>query len=564
MIYFYPALQASFHSDLHSPLVDQILYHTGQPRNIYLWSEPANYYWLYHALVATFDQLLPLPDTQVWPLINIIALVSTFGWVYRSLAYVLPHRRHPFIEAMLAVFIVFSINLAGVLHAMVGILDGLPDLSQVLYLLLPEAFRDTLRLGSLFLKYPNYNSFPLSVMYTWMSIYLALKVLHNDQKPFDVLLFCSAFAGSTAYLLIGGFFTVATLLTAAIGTFLIHVLRTKQQFFKLPIYGLKYLIRPYLRLWLLCCLLFIAPVIHYAIFTLGIMAESTSDRSIQFIVRNFDALLAFTGAYYPLAPFILSAIYIVYIRRDKILLFLLMLGLAHMLPAYFFNFTHGNEYKFVLLGVFPLALVTVRMVPFFALNLPVVQAATDTTRSEQKTISLKTPLTIALYAFAVFNLIGVTAFFYKMGTTHQAPYIIEHDTFARATPFQLADAFSWIREETPTDTLIILLPPDTAPIAPRDTNRAWLVGDAIYSFTGAITEHNTMLEALEVLSKGQLPPSQVQEILQTLVSLSENHPVAIVLTDETPLFNSDLSIFADFVLAYSDKSAKVYYSASES
>lgn len=559
MVYLSPALQSSFHSDLHSPFVDQILYHTGQPRNIYFYPEPANYYWLYHALVATVDSLLPVPDTRVWAIINMIALASTFGWVYRCLPYVLPRRRHPFLEAMLVVFVVFSVNLFGIFHALVGILDGLPDLSQAIYLILPESFRDTLRLGSLFLKYPNYNSFPLSIMYTWIGIYVALKVLHDDQTPLDVVLFCVAVVGGTAYLLIGGPFTIATLLTAAIGSWFVWILLTKQNPLTLPIYAWERLFKPHLGIWVVCGLLLVMPLIHYAVNTLGLMNAATTGTSIEFLVRNFDAILTFIGAYYPLAPFIFAAIYVIYAQKDRVLLFLLMLGIAHLLPAYFFNFTHGNEYKFVLLGVFPFALLVIRMLPFFTLTLTPVTGTDKQQPDEPRTLSLATPITFVLYSLVVLNLIGVTGFFHGRATRNERPHTINADTFALASPYSFADAFTWVREETPETTLLLLLPPDLSHTAARDTNRALLVGNPVYAFTEGITEHNDLLERLENIAYDRVSETVLQETLETAVSLSEGHPVVLIVAQNERLSDYDFSAPETFSLVFEDDVVAIYY-----
>ncbi|MGB7340725.1 MAG: hypothetical protein WBC91_17640, partial [Phototrophicaceae bacterium] len=214
-----PELQISYHGDLHASYVNQIIHGVGQPDNSYLPGTPATYYWLFHALIAAISHLFSIPHPLASAILNVVILLSLFGWTHRILKLIISKQYPPIVDSMMVIFVVFGMNLLGSIQSMIGLWDNF-SIWRILQIMAPISISDP-RLETVYAKFINYNSFPLALLYSWIMIFAALKIVKKQATSFDVSLFILGIAGGTAFLFISGVVMLATLGGAIVATWIL-------------------------------------------------------------------------------------------------------------------------------------------------------------------------------------------------------------------------------------------------------------------------------------------------------------------------------------------------------
>ncbi len=165
--------QMVFDGDIHTSYINEILVGTTPPENPFLPGYPPNYYWLYHALIATFANVTNLAPPLISSLLNVMALICIFAWtkqIIRALGY---GDKHPLLVNLMVIFVVFGLNIFGIIHAADDILSGGvgTNISRDMILMGDS------RLRSLWFKFLAFNSFPLTLVYYLMGIFASIQFI---------------------------------------------------------------------------------------------------------------------------------------------------------------------------------------------------------------------------------------------------------------------------------------------------------------------------------------------------------------------------------------------------
>ena len=111
-----PVLQISYHGDIHSAHIHQLLYGSTPIDNVYIPAYPPNYYWLYHAYLAAIARMTSLGPPFVAAVVNAVAVFSSLLWIAQMLVMLKLGRRRTLYLGALVLFVYSALNIAGILN----------------------------------------------------------------------------------------------------------------------------------------------------------------------------------------------------------------------------------------------------------------------------------------------------------------------------------------------------------------------------------------------------------------------------------------------------------------
>ena len=446
-----PRLLMSFHGYLHSAYTYEILHGHFPPDNPLLAGEPANDYWLFHVLLASVVHVTRLAPPIAAALLNIAALCASVflvSWIARSLR-LWPVGRAA--GAMTALFVLFGLNLFGVVHALVtnGFASSVED-PNLNYMALAGAARS----AGLFGKYLNFNGFPLGVAFFLLAIGCAVRMT-TRVTPLFVTGFLAGSLGAVAFHVTTGAFALAAL-PAGIVVSCLAIRR-------MP----KWEMSPRMTLLVaLAGVVVLATFGHYALTAAGAL-EATASIDLW---AGSNAERVF-GVTYPLLPlFVLGLIWAAREKRGDLLmlsgvaLFGVLLSLVVLLPG-------KNQYKFDYLGGFALALVAL---------------------AGWRILRERTSGRIAALA-GVLGIVGVglvlanqlyTAFGYQhLVITADKSIVYDGTNVLGGGSSPQSEAWEWIRDNTPNDAVVVVpfMSKDLARFLPISQRIAYVVKGGPYT-----------------------------------------------------------------------------------
>ena len=174
-----PGLQIWAHGDIRLGYIHQLLYSSTPVENIFAAGHPATYYWLYHAYMAAVAKITSLHPLQAEEIINITAVFSGLLWIAQTLIVLkLAKPRTVYLGA--AVILVYcAVNVTAVLSLAAYLADGnaMPNNG------IPRAIRLTLlegadiRLYGVLIKVFNASSMTPALMAFCALLYICVKML---------------------------------------------------------------------------------------------------------------------------------------------------------------------------------------------------------------------------------------------------------------------------------------------------------------------------------------------------------------------------------------------------
>ncbi len=118
-----PVLQISYHGDIHSAHIHQLLYGSTPIDNVYIPAYPPNYYWLYHAYLAAIARMTSLGPPFVAALVNAAAVFSSLLWIAQTLVMLKLGRRRALYLGALVLLVYCALNIAGILNLLTHLGD---------------------------------------------------------------------------------------------------------------------------------------------------------------------------------------------------------------------------------------------------------------------------------------------------------------------------------------------------------------------------------------------------------------------------------------------------------
>ena len=447
-----PRLQMSFHGFLHSAYTYQIVNGAVPPENPLLPGHPANDYWLFHVLIAGLVHSLRVAPPLVAVLLNLTALIVSAFLIAGILRRLRLWPSSPLIQGMVLLFVLFALNLIGVLNAWgsgAGVEQATfrePSLAQMVHI-------GGARSAGLFGKFLNFNGFPVGVAFFLLALSSALR-LTKRVEAWPLVGFVSGLLGALAFHVTTGAFALAVLPAALVISMLI---------LRRPLERSSLSRR---RMAVIAGLSLAAAITlgHYLLVTAKALKDSTEIDLLN--GRNLLRLLLLTA---PLIPFfMLGIVHAVRTRRSDLLLLSLatvggaILACCLIVPG-------GNQYKFDYLSTFPMALVAL--------------AGWKLLRDSRRTGLTYTAIGIAICAV----LLTLGNQVYTSLSYVNSPFASE-DTIAYAGPNVVggraatrAEAWVWLRKNSPTDAIVVL------PIVGKDDASFLAISQRLpYAIRGAV------------------------------------------------------------------------------
>ena len=174
-----PGLQVWAHADIRLGYMNQLLYGSTPVENIFAAGHPADYYWLYHAYVATVAKITSLHPLQAKIIVNIAEIFSGLLWVAQTLIVLKLAKPRTVYLGAAVILVYFAVNITGILSLTAYLADGnaMPESGSFAALrvtLLEGADR---RLHSVFIKVFNAGSMALGIAAFSAVFYTCVKIL---------------------------------------------------------------------------------------------------------------------------------------------------------------------------------------------------------------------------------------------------------------------------------------------------------------------------------------------------------------------------------------------------
>ena len=340
-----PPFQLMSHGDIHSSYVYQLLYGVTPPEHAFLAGYPANYYWLFHALLATMVKITSLSLGQVSSLVLVAAIFSGLMWLAQILVLLRLAKPRTIYLGCLTLAAYCALNLTGFISLSAYVLNTgeLPDLSSIgamRVMLLDGADH---RLFSTIDKMLELSSMTLGMTAFLAVLYSCVRILLGK---LDLLLLILISAGgllTTAVQQVVTLYIVVVLLAGVGLTVALYTLRKQNRFgasatvFHDIVGGFS----PFLLLvWFAFSASFAIPLLKYT----SDMSYS-SKGAIQFGLSGNNNVAMIVAGFVLLLPFYLFQWYYVLKRENRLELYFqvcttLALGVATVLAL-----PHWNQYK---------------------------------------------------------------------------------------------------------------------------------------------------------------------------------------------------------------------------
>lgn len=194
--------QISYHGYFHSAYVYEILKGNIPPQNVTLPGYPANYYWLYHGLLAVISLLLNIPPMLSSTLLNIISLIGILRFIYLFIRRSYPASRLQ--SFYFSFLILFGSNLLGFFLLFISGGRLLPALGMAI----TSRIDDRILLGGLISKFLNFNAFPLALLFFFYLINLFSNILNEKIERRHLILFSFLCGGLLYYHATTGLFVM--------------------------------------------------------------------------------------------------------------------------------------------------------------------------------------------------------------------------------------------------------------------------------------------------------------------------------------------------------------------
>lgn len=186
-----PTLQVMNHGDMHVGYVHQLLHRATPAENIFVPGYPANFYWLYHALLVALVKITGWVPPLIASFVNIIAICSSLYWLARVLVALGLVKRSSLLLGLLIVLVYCAVNITGALTLLGAWLDGSYQSNSVRIMLLPGADP---RLHSVMGKVMNFTSTAIGILCFIAALQVSLRFLQGKLDRLDTVVLSACIA----------------------------------------------------------------------------------------------------------------------------------------------------------------------------------------------------------------------------------------------------------------------------------------------------------------------------------------------------------------------------------
>ena len=451
-------VQISNHGPFHTAYILQIINGSVPPENVVLPGFPANVYWLYHALLAVFVYVFASPPPFVSAAVNMLALIVSIYWINKAIGVTNLSNKSSFIRSSYTLLILFGTNLFGVIHIVFRYMifenpgESNYSISEfinwITYNSMLLAGED--RLVNLAKKFFNFNGNPLGIIYLSFALYISIRVVKGELSTKNIILFVLASAGALIYHTTTGVYILLVIPVSILGVLLFCNKNSITRYFRST--KLQELV-------VLCAisLVLLIPSITYVYqISTALPVKTQIGATVSY------NLLSIFSAAYPLIPISLVAIIVAFRKNREIILLLTTVSVLGYLYSIIFSLPDYNQYKFIFSSTIALGFLCAIGLDYIYYNL-----------------KGKLKLPGKLLFIAVFIILGLnillTGFGYIKSDRYGSNlYYYNNKRIELREGAKFKEEFDWIRENAPTDIIVIM------PFPTKNTGRDEVINGNVY------------------------------------------------------------------------------------
>ncbi len=435
-----PTLQVLNHGDMHVAYVHQLLHRATPVENIFVPGYPANFYWLYHALLAALVKATGWAPPLVASLLTITAICSSFYWLARVLVALGLARRHSLFLGLLIVLVYCAVNITGALTLLGAWLDGAYHSNSVRIMLLPGADP---RLHSVMGKVMNFTSTAIGIMCFIAALQICLRFLRGKLDRLDTVVLGACVALCLAVRQTAALTIVLALLGggAAVGFGLLFDRGARGT---PPLHLLKATIQRlhphFVAIWLGCGACLILPLLHY-------YAKFSETNEVGFSLSLFPAanIRMLGAALLVFLPLLALQTLFALCHRSWVNLFIPFSAWLGLLLTAVLQLPNDDQHKIV---YYASILVTLSAL----LALQSLARRWDRGRIQPAKLFL-----LCLVALAIGKVMQVTRYNDARARELEFVYDGSHITYLDGyLDGERMPAYAWLREHTPVDIVLVL------------------------------------------------------------------------------------------------------------
>ncbi len=536
--------QMLFEGVLHTSYTSQILAGIAPPENPFLPGYPPNYYWLYHALLATIANLTQLSPPLLSSILNLLALISIFAWVKQIIRAVGYGHLHPFLFNLLVIFVVFGINLFGIIHALDDILArGIGGLNDADMILIGD------RIQTLWFKFLAFTSFPLALVYYVAGIFAAVQLVKGYIRPSLMILFLFSLAGGIAFSLGTGLFSIIVLLPAIMLAYSFDFVRTPIKSFRSRAASLYQTFE--IKLSRLDLGFLIVLSLSIAFLSLTYYRQTTNSYGVtgSLSLTDLPNLGMLISAFYPLVPFFIVGIIYAVKTSNRLLIFTAFGAILGCGVAYISVLRGDNQYKFVLLSSFLICLTIV----------PVIHRLIDHGSLFRKAVAG------VVFVLVIGNLIYADLIRIKNAVELQQGIVstsqninkIVYDGQNIVSEREIyQDIYVWLREMTNNWTIVVM-PVEQSALLASISGRLPYAGRRLFSFVTGVSDYTQRAERVKAFYADGTSSDERENLIAEFLQVDPARPMVLLIPNDTMISSDELAAL-DLQLLFQGEKGVVY------
>lgn len=435
-----PTLQVTHHGDIHIGYIHQLLYETTPIDNVFMVGFPANYYWLYHAYLATIAQVTGFSPASASSIVNVVAIFSSLFWIGQTLQLLNLGKSATLTLGLMVLLVYFSVNLTSTPTLLAHYYKGTYTPYAFDIMRLPGADE---RLHSVMGKVMNFTSVTLGIMTFTAALYACVQLAKEKISIGALVVVSAAGIAALAVREIAALYIVIVLL----GGLAVFVAGDwvrdpdKMNWIKHKWRALAAAVSPpALLIWLTLSLALSLPLVKY---NLDIVGSFSAGRPFGLSGANIRTIVT---ALLLLLPLFLVQFAFLWRARDRGQTFIQLCALIALLPATFLTLPDSNQYK----GVYFLGML-MALSALFALQ----------TMRQHESVNwrrLGRALAVLLYILVFSQVIYVSSsnvkradLYAEQGYSFNGMHLEHTGDVDGRLP-----AYLWIRDHSPANAVVVL------------------------------------------------------------------------------------------------------------
>ena len=507
-------LQIQHHGDIHVGYIHQLIFEQTPIENVFIAGYPANYYWLYHAYLATIAKVTSFSPPSVSSLVNVIAICSSFIWIGKTLIMVGLGRSRTVVLGIMILLVYCSVNLTSTPTLIAHYVDGSYTPFAFDIMRLPGADE---RLHSVLGKVMNFTSVTLGIMTFSAAMYASVKLAKNQISLVTLVILSAAGIAALAVREIAAVYISIALLGALLAIPAFEWLRkprkaaAAEEFWRGIIGKVT---ANQLGTWLALSLLLSIPLVNY---NLEIVASFDSGRPFGLSSSNIRIIVA---ALLVLLPLFLLQFLLLWRKRDQAQTYIQASCFLALLLTTILTLPDGNQYK----GMYFTGIL-MAVTALCAMRTLNGDRSRMRRRAGQVITTILFVLVLSQVAYVSLSYVNRASAFVQDGYRFVDNHVVHTQDIDQRLP-----AYLWIRDHTPPNALVLL------PIIPSKYSnlfheRMLYVRLLQLHFKSSILVYNERVYDLELIYNKKTGTEEYRQLILGMENELPDRPFYAVIKD---------------------------------